>query len=65
MDTKRLFIKLGPDVWHALKDLADRHDRDPRRQAARLIGEGLVREAQVRDSEHDFTTDAGEAARDG
>ena len=38
-----VYVPLPSDVKDALLTLAEREDRDPRRQAARLLQEGLVR----------------------
>jgi hypothetical protein len=38
-----VYVPLPHDVKDALLSLASREDRDPRRQAARLIREGLER----------------------
>ena len=38
-----VYVPLPRDVKDALLTLAEREDRDPRRQAARLLQEGLVR----------------------
>ena len=46
MELKRLFIWLGTADWDALRVMARRENRDPKRQAARLICEGLARDAR-------------------
>ena len=38
-----VYVPLPRDVKDALLTLAEREDRDPRRQAARLLREGLLR----------------------
>jgi hypothetical protein len=38
-----VYVPLTRDVKDALLTLAEREDRDPRRQAARLLRESLVR----------------------
>jgi len=38
-----VYVPLPRDVKDALLTLAEREDRDPRRQAARLLQEGLIR----------------------
>jgi len=40
---RRIQIPLDRDETRALVVLAERKDRDPRRQAARLVREGLIR----------------------
>jgi hypothetical protein len=38
-----VYVPLRSDVMKALHILAEREQRDPRRQAARLVEEGLIR----------------------
>ena len=52
MDSKQVFIRLGASDWESLRQLAQREHRDPKRQAARLISEGLLRDARARDRAH-------------
>ena len=40
---RAVYVPLRADVKDALLTLAEREARDPRRQAARLVQEGLVR----------------------
>lgn len=40
---RAVYVPLRADVKDALLTLAEREARDPRRQAARLLQEGLVR----------------------
>ena len=40
---RAVYVPLRADVKDALLTLAEREARDPRRQAARLVHEGLVR----------------------
>jgi len=40
---RAVYVPLQANVKDALLTLADREDRDPRRQAARLVQEGLIR----------------------
>jgi len=47
MALERLTIPVSSTVADALRSLAWREDRDPRRQAERLIREGLIREGAL------------------
>jgi hypothetical protein len=40
---RAVYVPLQADVKDALLTLAEREARDPRRQAARLVQEGLIR----------------------
>jgi hypothetical protein len=40
---RRIILVLDPPEATALLDLAQREDRDPRRQASRILREGLIR----------------------
>jgi hypothetical protein len=40
---KTIGVRLYADEFEALRTVAEREDRDPRRQAARLIRESLIR----------------------
>jgi hypothetical protein len=40
---RAVYVPLRADMKDALLTLAEREDRDPRRQAARLLQEGLIR----------------------
>ncbi len=40
---RAVYVPLRADVKDALLTLAEREARDPRRQAARLVQEGLIR----------------------
>jgi hypothetical protein len=44
---QKIFVTLEPREADALLTLATREDRDPRRQAARLLREGLARRGLV------------------
>jgi hypothetical protein len=48
---QKIFVTLEPREADALLTLAVREDRDPRRQAARLLREGLARRGLVADLE--------------
>jgi len=52
---RAVYVPLPADVKDALLNLASREDRDPRRQAARLLQEGLVRAGFLTESK----TEAG------
>ncbi len=50
---RTLGIRLDADELEALRTVAEREDRDPRRQAARLLRDSLIRAgALADDSEH-------------
>lgn len=55
---ERLTIPVPAAIADALRNLAWREDRDPRRQAERFIREGLIREGALTES----TTAAGQQA---
>ena len=56
-----VYVPLPRDVKDALLTLAEREDRDPRRQAARLLQEGLVRAGVLTDDRSTtLTTDSRE-----
>ena len=58
-----VYVPLPRDVKDALLTLAEREDRDPRRQAARLLQEGLVRAGVLTDDRSTtLTTDSREPA---
>jgi hypothetical protein len=44
-----IYVTLRPVEAEALRDLARKEDRDPRRQAARFIRDGLERAGVLRD----------------
>jgi hypothetical protein len=44
---RKIFLTLDPPVATALLDLAQREDRDPRRQAVRLVEQGLRRRGML------------------
>jgi len=46
---ERIVIPVPVMVADALRELAWREDRDPRRQAERLLREGLIREGALPD----------------
>ena len=46
---RAVYVPLRADVKDALLALSEREARDPRRQAARLVQEGLVRAGLLRD----------------
>jgi hypothetical protein len=56
---ERLVIPVPAMVADALRTLARREDRDPHRQAERLIREGLIREGALPESK---TAPAGPAS---
>jgi hypothetical protein len=45
--TRTIGVRLNADELAALRAIAGREDRDPRRQAARLVREGLIREGAL------------------
>jgi hypothetical protein len=61
MAVERLSIPVSSTVADALRSLAWREDRDPRRQAERFIREGLIREGAL--PADDKTALASEPAR--
>ncbi len=44
---RAVYVPLRADVKDALLTLAEREARDPRRQAARLLHEGLIRRVRI------------------
>ncbi len=46
---RAVYVPLRADVKDALLTLAEREARDPRRQAARLLQEGLIRAGVLTD----------------
>ncbi len=61
MSPKQIYISLRPAEAEALLELCRREDRDPRRQAARLLREGLLR-AGALPTDNALTTDSREPA---
>ena len=55
---RAVYVPLRADVKDALLTLAEREARDPRRQAARLLQEGLVRAGVLTDDESRLTTNS-------
>ncbi len=57
---RTLGIRLNADELEALRAVAEREDRDPRRQAARLLRESLVRAGALSDTDRsaDLTTNS-------
>ncbi len=53
---RAVYVPLRADVKDALLTLAEREARDPRRQAARLVHEGLVRAGVLTDDRSAFPT---------
>ncbi len=53
---RAVYVPLRADVKDALLTLAEREARDPRRQAARLLHEGLVRAGVLTDDQKTLTT---------
>ncbi len=43
LTARTIGVRLNADELEALRAVAQREDRDPRRQAARLLREGLIR----------------------
>ncbi len=56
---RAVYVPLRADVKDALLTLAEREARDPRRQAARLVQEGLVRAGILTDDTRQTTAPAG------
>ena len=48
---RAVYVPLRADVKDALLTLAEREARDPRRQAARLVQEGLIRAGILTDDD--------------
>ena len=59
---RTLGIRLNADELEALRVVAEREDRDPRRQAARLLRESLVRTGALPPDDRLTTTSAGSPA---
>jgi hypothetical protein len=47
---RSIYVPLDDRERKALRDLAEREDRDPRQQAARFVREGLRREGALEDA---------------
>jgi len=56
---RAVYVPLRADVKDALLTLAEREARDPRRQAARLLREGLVRAGVLADDIRQTTAPVG------
>jgi len=54
-------IRLKADELEALRAVAIREDRDPKRQAARLLREGLIRAGALEDQTAEATGSPGPA----
>jgi hypothetical protein len=59
---ERIVIPVPATVADALRTLAWREDRDPQRQAERLLREGLIREGVLPDLKTETATVAASAA---
>ena len=60
MLTRRtLGIRLDADELEALRAVAEREDRDPRRQAARLLRDSLIRAGVLTDNARQTVAPAG------
>lgn len=59
---RAVYVPLRSEVKDALLSLAEREDRDPNRQAARLIAEGLQRRGLLPGPQGD-TAERGEGVR--
>ncbi len=53
---RAVYVPLRADVKDALLTLAEREARDPRRQAARLLHEGLIRAGVMIDDRNAILT---------
>jgi hypothetical protein len=54
--TRTIGVRLNIDELEALRAVADREDRDPRRQAARLLRESLERAGALSTDDKRLTT---------